>query len=182
MDLAYAIRLTDHFSASAGASFIRSKVFEDATTMAFNVAAYYRNHFNMGIDADYVVGVNAANMGPKLDYGKGYKKTFLPACFGGGGELGLNFDEDNRLNVSLAGQYYYLPQKAKLFTGNVGAEYTFAQVFSLRAGYNYGQHDYSQVAFGAGFRYRIIRLDIAHQRGLGGNDVNRTLITLGVNF
>lgn len=182
VDVAYSLRLFDHFSASVGASFIRSKVFKEASTVAFNVAAYYRNSFNMGIDADYIIGINAANMGPDLDYGKKYKKAKLPANFGGGGELGLNFSEKNKLNVSLAGQYYYLPEKAKLFTGNVGAEYTYAKMISLRAGYSYAQHDYSHFAFGAGFSYRIFHLGVTHQRGLGGNDVNVTLISLGASF
>lgn len=182
VDLTYGIRLFDHFSVSVGASFIRSKILNEASTVAFNAAVFYRNSFKMGIDADYVVGVSAANMGPDLDYGKKYQKTKLPANFGGGGELGLNLNEKNRLNISLAGQYYYLPENAKLFTGNIGAEYTFAKIVSLRAGYKYAQHDYSHLAFGAGVNYNIFRLSVTHQRGMGENDVNVTLISLGASF
>lgn len=182
IDVAYSIRLFDHFSAAVGASFLRSKVFKEASTVAFNVAAYYRNKFKMDIDADYVIGVNAANMGPDLDYGNKYQKTKLPASFGGGGELGMNLTPKNRLSISLAGQYYYLPQDAKLFTGNVGAEYSFAKIVSVRAGYKYAEHDYSSFAFGAGFAFNKFHLDISHQRGMGENDVNLTLISLGITL
>ena len=182
IDVAYSIRLFNHFSASVGASFLRSKVVKEASTVAFNVAAYYRNTFRMGINADYLIGINASNLGPQLNYGSKYKKTDLPACFGGGGELGLNFSPKNRLNISLAAQYYCLPQKARLFTGNIGMEYTFAKFISLRAGYNYAEHDYSHLAFGAGLHYKIFRLDVAHLHGTGENEVNQTIVSLGVKF
>lgn len=182
VDLAYSIRLFDHFSASVGASFIHSKVVEEANTVAFNVAAYYRNKFNMGVDADYVVGINAANMGPNLDYGKGSKQSKLPTSFGAGGEVGLNFSELHRLNVSLAAQYYCLPTNADLFMGNVGAEYTFLDMISIRGGYSYAQHDYCHASMGAGIALGNIHVDAAYLLGLGGNDVNQTMISLGITF
>lgn len=182
VDVAYTLRLLDHFSVAVGASFLRSKVVKEASAVAFNVGAYYRNTFHMGIDADYLVGINAANLGSQLDYGSKYKKNDLPAYFGGGGELGLNFNPKNRLAISLAAQYYCLPADAELFTANIGAEYTFARFVSLRAGYNYAEHDYCHLAVGAGLHYKIFRLDLAHLHGLGENEVNRTVVTVGVRF
>lgn len=182
VDLAYSIRFLDHFSASVGASLVHSKVVQEANTVAFNVAAYYRNTFNMGVDADYVVGINAANMGPNLDYGKGYKQSKLPANYGAGGEVGMNFNEAHRLNISFAAQYYYFPTNADMFTGNIGAEYTFLDMVSVRGGYSYAQHDYCHASMGAGVALGNIHLDAAFLLGLGGNDVNQTMISLGINF
>lgn len=180
IDLAYSIRLFDHFSASVGASFISSKVFKTANTVAFNASAYYRNNVNLLAGADYVVGVNVANLGPNLKYGHGYKATQLPAMFGGGGEFGVNVNESNRVSMSLAAQYYCYPEDSKLFTGNVGAEYAFKQTVFLRAGYNYAEHDYSRATFGIGGKYRGARIDLAYLKGLGGNDVNVLATTISV--
>lgn len=182
VDLAYSLRLFDHFSFNAGVSLIHSKVVEEATTAAFNIGAYYRNSFNMGINADYVVGINAFNMGPNLDYGQNYKEAKLPAGFGAGGELGMNLDDKNQLNVSLAGQYYCMPNEAKLFTENIGVEYGFNRMFFVRGGYKYAEHDYSSFAFGAGVNYRCLTFDVAHQRGLGSNEINQTLLSLSFKF
>lgn len=181
-DVAYSIRFLDRISVAAGVSLLHSKILKEAYTVAFNLSAYYRNSFNMGINADYVIGVNVANIGPDLNYGKKYGKTKLPACFGAGGELGMDLGKTNRLGISLAGQYYCMPRKAKMFTGNIGAEYSYAKKISLRAGYKYAEHDYSSFAFGAGLACSIFHLDVAHQRGMGENEVNLTLITLGVSF
>lgn len=182
LDVAYSLRLLDHFSASVGASFIHSEVVQKASTVAFNVAAYYRNTLHMGMDADYVIGINAANMGPNLDYGKGYRESKLPASFGGGGELGMPFNEMHRLSVSLAAQYYYYPTSAAMFTGNVGAEYTLLDMFSLRAGYTFAEHDYCRASFGAGVTFGNLRADLAYLFGLEGNDTNVAMLSVGINF
>ena len=182
VDANYAIRFLDHFSATAGVSFIHSEVVEEATSVAFNAAAYYRNGFGSGISGDYVVGINVGGLGPKLDYGARYRKAKLPAHYGGGGEVGLDFNEQHRLSVSLAAQHYCYPKNAEMFTGNVGAEYTFLGLVSVRGGYTYAQHDYSRYSFGAGISFGNIRLNVAHQRGLGDNDVNQTMISLGLQL
>ena len=182
VDANYAIRFLDHFSATAGVSFIHSEVVEEATSVAFNAAAYYRNGFGSGISGDYVVGINVGGVGPKLDYGARYRKAKLPAHYGGGGEVGLDFNEQHRLSVSLAAQHYCYPKNAEMFTGNVGAEYTFLGLVSVRGGYTYAQHDYSRYSFGAGISFGNIRLNVAHQRGLGDNDVNQTMISLGLQL
>lgn len=184
IDLAYSLRITDNFSAAVGASLVRSKVYKEATTAAFNVAAYYRNDFQaFGNSVNYVVGINAANMGPDLDYGKKYKKTHLPASFGAGGEIGTDFCKNHHLSVSLAGQYYCMPVKAKLFTANVGAEYGFKKLVFVRAGYRYGDNDYSLYSLGLGVSIsELVYLNAAYQHGLGDNDISQKMLTLGVRF
>lgn len=180
VDANYSIRFLDHFSATAGVSLVHSKVMEEATTVAFNAAAYYRNGFETGVSGNYVIGINVAGLGPKLDYGARYRKAKLPAHYGGGGELGLDFNEQHRLSVSLAAQHYCYPQNASMFTGNVGAEYTFLGIVSVRGGYTYAEHDYSRYSFGAGISFGNIRFNVAHQRGLGDNEVTQTMLSLGL--
>lgn len=181
-DLSYSLRITNHISASVGASYIQSKVFKEASTASFNAAAYYRDTIDLGIRAEYVIGANIANIGPDLDFGRWYSNAKLPAYFGGGGELRMEMNDKNRVNISLSGQYYYLPEKSKMFTSNIGAEYSYNNMIFVRTGYKYAKRDFSSIAFGAGLLFRNISLDAAHLRGLGKNSVNLTYITLGVRF
>lgn len=182
LDANYSYRFWDHFSATVGVSYIHSKVVEEASTVAFNAGIYYRNQFEGGIDGNYVVGINAAALGPELDYGPQYLDAKLPANYGGGGEVGLKFSEQHRLNLSLAAQYYCYPQNAAMFTGNVGAEYTLFDLISIRGGYTYAEHDYSRYSVGAGIAFQQFSINAAHIRGLGDNEVTQTLISLGFMF
>lgn len=179
-DLGYSFRFLDHFSVSAVTSVINDKIVDDATGVAFNVGAYYRNSFDMGINADYVVGVSGFNIGPKLNYGATSSK--LPAGVGAGGELGLDFNEKNRLNVSVAGQYRYLNENGNIGSWNIGAEYGFNKMLFARGGYRYGGHDSSGYSFGLGVRVGTVSLDLCHQRGIKGNETKLTWIGLNIAF
>ena len=180
VDAAYSLRLADHFSASVGVSLLHSELYAKATTVGFQIAAYYRNR--CGQHMDYVVGLSAENMGPALDYGDGYVKAKLPALFGGGGEMGLDLAARHRLSFSLAGQYYCLPKRSEMFLGSVGAEYTYDRLLSLRAGFRYGENDNSAVAFGVGVSHWGLTAAVSHQRGVGDNDTNLTAVSLQFSF
>lgn len=187
-DIAYSYRLTDHFSATVGASLLYSKLAKGVTGngVAFNVAAYYRNTLNLAEGADYVIGINAVNMGPQFKYDKKKNEkqvtAYLPVCVGAGGELGVNLDDVNRVSMSLAAQYYTFPEKARCFMGNVGMEYTYNKLISVRAGYNYGENEFSHFAVGAGVQWKMLNLDVAYQKSIGSNAVHTAMATIGVNF
>lgn len=182
IDLGYAYRIDDHFSVAGSASLVHSKVVEEATTVAFNVAAYYRNSFGTEMPTNYVIGISGNNMGPDLDYGKKYKKNNLPASFGGGGEISTGFSLNHKLSLSATAQYFCMPENASMFTFNTGIEYGFADMVFIRGGYRYAEHDYSSFAIGAGLDASIIRIDATYQKGIGGNDTHQWLIALGVSF
>ena len=73
-----------------------------------------------------------------------------------------------------------MPNEAKLFTENIGVEYGFNRMFFVRGGYKYAEHDYSRYSFGAGISFGNIRFNVAHQRGLGDNEVTQTMLSLGL--
>lgn len=182
VDLTYALRLSDHFSVAVGGSFIQSQIKDTGNAPAFNVSAYYRNSFDMkGVDASFVIGANGANIGPELDYGKG-SKVKLPTSCGLGGEFDMNFNDEHHVALSLAGQYYFLPEKASMFTGNVGAEYIYANMLSARAGFVYAEHDHTRLTIGGGFKYKIAHVDAAYEFNPSYFSSATTFVTLGVTF
>lgn len=180
IDLAYALRLNDHFSASLNSSFIQSHMKRFAYGYSFGAGVYYRNTVGY---SHYVIGANVMNLGPQLDYGKKYSKSMLPSCAGLGGEYDWSIRADHSLRFSLATQYYFSPMSAAMFTGNVGVEYDYAEMLSGRVGFIYGQNDYNRLTLGGGYQYnKMLRLDAAYEIGLGGNEYNFTYLTLGFSF
>lgn len=79
------------------------------------------------------VGLTAANIGSKVDYG-GIDKYKLPANIklGVGTSLG---DEVNKVNLQLQG---CMTLQESTFALSVGGEYIFKGILSARAGYHYG--------------------------------------------
>lgn len=184
LDAGYAFRLNENFSAAVTATFIYDKIARSIDAPAFSIgaAAYYRTELDISDGANLVLGVNAGNMGPKIDYGKKSHKKLLPFYFGGGGELSIKLPEYHSVTFSAGAQEYTLPTKAKMFTANVGAEYTYKEMLSFRAGYNYAEKELSHFAVGAGFAWRNYHLDLAYQKGLAGEKNGAFIIGLGFNL
>ncbi len=183
VDAAYSIRLSDRFSLAAGIGFVHSKILTSASAVSFNIGGYFRDSFNIfGNKSTYILGVSVRDFGTSLDYGTGYSSSSLPGNIGMGGETSVLFGDKHRVTLALSERYYLLPSDATLFTGNIGAEYTFNSLVSLRAGYRYAEHDFCSYSVGAGISLRFIRLDVCHQRGIGGNKINLTSLSLGVGF
>lgn len=183
IDLGYAYKFNDNISAYGSMSIVYSYIGKKAQTVAFNIGAFYRNTFTMSdMEFDYVVGIKGMNMGPKIDYGKKYSSANLPASFGGGGEIGMEFATVHRVSLAGGMQYFYLPKKAKAFSANIGGEYSFGKMIFARAGYNYQEHDMSHFAFGAGVAYKMLRLDGSYHTKANDNAPKAAIITLGVSF
>ena len=181
-DLGYSIRLGEHLSASATASLVSDEIIEKATTVSFNVAAYYRTQLDLAEGAALVAGADCGNMGPDLDYGDDYSKAHLPVYFGGGGSLGVDLFEGHHLTASLGARYYSFPEASEMFTVGAGLEYRLFDMISARGGYIYGENENSLVTAGIGAEYKAFRFDAAYLSGLGDNDMSSLLLTVGMKF
>ena len=61
-----------------------------------------------------------------------------------------------------------------------GLEYTYNKMVSVRAGYEYGDHDLSHVTMGAGFKYHGLRLNGAYN--LKTADTGSSYCTIGIGY
>jgi long-subunit fatty acid transport protein len=113
--LAYARQLTRGFSLGVGSRLIYSKLadalqvdgqqrdVDPGVSFGFDLAGLYAFQ---PIDVDGVklaprLGFNLANMGPSINYGKGFGNDAIPTNLRFGGALGIEFDEFNRLNLAV---------------------------------------------------------------------------------
>lgn len=175
LDIAYAFRLNDSFAASAGVTFLQNKpAATSANTVAFNAAAYYRT--SQDKSTRLLLGLNAGNAGPELDYNTDFNEQ-LPVYFGAGGELDIDLSAAHRLAFSASARYYNWPKRSQMFIGNFGAEYSYED-WALRAGYSYGENDNSSYALGIGCKYA----SISYVHGLGDNPFHAAMATATINF
>ena len=108
LDFSYALKLSEKFSTAVGLRYIRSdlKIAFDADTSSANtlgidIAGFYKsNPFDFGKNnAVFRSGINISNIGPRLNYDMGGKKSFIPTNLKLGFGLDLIFDDQNSLGI-----------------------------------------------------------------------------------
>jgi len=159
--VAYAQRLSDHFSAGVSAKYIREYIWDMvAEGWAFDIGLLYRyESLTLGMMMkDF--GTDKTISGPQLEFpqeiypdwetspavvGIVPKEIRLPMSFqfGAGYEVIRNETHQLRAMANIA-YYFDIGQ-----TENVGAEYTFLQAYSLRVGYKF-ERDILGFSFGVG--------------------------------
>ncbi len=110
LDLSYSLKLSESFSMSVAARYIRSdlKLATDsdnnsANSLGIDIAGFYQSKsFEFkGLNSIFRSGFNISNIGPRLKYDEGGKQNFIPTNLRIGSGLELSLDDDNRLNLNL---------------------------------------------------------------------------------
>ncbi len=108
LDLSYALKLSEKFSMAIATRYIRSdlKISLDADTSSANtlgidIAGFYQTSpFDFGNNnAVFSGGINISNIGPRLNYDMGGKKSFIPTNLKLGFGLNLIYDDQNSLGI-----------------------------------------------------------------------------------
>ena len=132
-----------------------------------------------GFAANLMLDAKVGAIGPQLDYGNKHKTT-LPTYFAVGGALSVDVAEKHQVATALSSRYFFQPTEAKLFMLGGGLEYTYDKMISVRAGYEYGDHDLSHVTMGAGFKYQGLRLNGAYN--LKTANAGSSYCTIGIGY
>jgi hypothetical protein len=202
--LSYARKLTDRFSIGGNAKYIQENIYHSsATGIAIDVGTLFETQFN-----GLMIGMSISNYGTKMQMsGRDMliQTDIDPQVSGNNGNINANLQTDaydmplmfrvgigmdvlkgvGNSNLILAVDA--LHPNDDLESLNVGAEYTFNKMFSLRAGYKslFVEDSEEGISLGGGIRYRIsgfteLRVDYAyHDFGLL-NNVQKFSITLGL--
>ena len=108
LDLSYALKLSETFSMAVAGRYLRSDLglqdTEDlgsASTFGVDVAAYYQSDqlTLSGFDAQWRLGANISNIGPKMKYDDAGQENFIPTNLKLGAGFDFIFDVDNRLGT-----------------------------------------------------------------------------------
>ena len=173
LGISYARTLTDRFSVGANFKFIRESIFNSsASTVAVDFGTLFRTDFN-----DMVIGFSISNFGGDLklsgidtqvevdispnEFGnndrifanlqtEGFQ---LPLTFRVGVAMDVLKSESNRATVVVDG---IVPNDNAQFV-NVGGEYVFSEVLSLRAGYRalFLEENEEGLTFGGGLKHKL---------------------------
>ena len=203
MAVSYSRKLTDRFSIGGNVKYIQESIFHStASGFAVDVGTLFETQFN-----GLMIGMSISNYGTKLQM---LGQDMLvqadpdPSVAGNNGQINANFETDQydlplmfRVGIGIdvlkgAGNSNLILAADALHPNddveyvNVGAEYTFNNMISMRAGYKtlFALDSEEGLSLGGGFRYRImdfseLRLDYAYQDFGFLNNIQKFSITLG---
>ena len=113
LDVSYALKLSETFSTSVAARFIRSQLripdaqgdASAANTFAFDISAFYQSEEAAygDINGKWRLGLNLQNLGPKINYDSNIsdaQSNFLPANMRLGGGFDFIFDDYNKITLT----------------------------------------------------------------------------------
>ncbi|CAM1373342.1 Por secretion system protein porV precursor [Tenacibaculum litopenaei] len=201
----YSLKLSETFSMGVGLKYINSNLdvsnnLDAVNSFAVDVSAYYRSEEeNYGtFNGRYRLGINVANIGPKVSYTPN-TESFIPTNLKLGGGFDFIFDDYNLLGLNVEFTKLLVPsspnstrgwfdgmftslgdrsfsEELQEVTWALGAEYLYNKAFALRAGYfheseNKGNRQY--FTMGAGFKARSFSLDLSYL--MNTSDVNNPL-------
>jgi hypothetical protein len=203
----YSLKLSERFSMAVGLKYINSNLdvdnnsLEAVNSFAVDIGAYYQSdEENYGtFNGRYRIGVNVANIGPKVEYTPG-EENFIPTIGKLGGGFDFIFDDYNTLGVNVEFRKLLVPSSGSqstrgwfegMFTSlldrsfseelqevnwSLGAEYMYNNAFALRAGYfNESEEKGNRKFFtmGAGFTAQAFSVDLSYL--INTSDVNNPL-------
>ncbi len=203
VSLAYAIKLTDNFSIGFNPKFIQQRIWRmSATAFAIDMGVQYVTPFD-GI----VLGMSISNFGTKMKL-DGNSSLVLydpdPSSTGNNGQIPANLSTDEwELPLNFRVGISYMPVKTEQHkfliaidaahpsdnyeSINIGGEYTFHDIFSIRGGYKslFLQDSEESITFGFGIKQLSlgnVSFKIDYSYGKFGRLTNSQKFSVGVTF
>jgi hypothetical protein len=200
-DLGYSRKFAEKFSGGVAFRFIYSNITQGVSSggeqtypgisFAADISGYYRNNVTLfDKDAEVALGVNFSNIGSKLSYTKGQTSDFIPMNLRIGGAGTLNFDEFNKMTLSIDLNKLLVPtppeyEGTEIVAGkdpNVSVPAAIFQSFyDAPGGFSEELHEITY-SFGAEYWYNdqfAIRGGYFHENQWKGN---RKFFTAGAGF
>jgi hypothetical protein len=130
-DVSYSLKLSETFSTSVAARYIRSDLripdaqvdASAANTFAFDISAFYQSEEEAygDINGKWRLGLNLQNLGPKINYDSNVSSAlsnFLPANMRLGGGFDFIFDDYNKVSVTAEVAKLLVPTPGKDLNGD----------------------------------------------------------------
>lgn len=181
IDLGYSYMIGNGLAAYATGAFIFSHLSKNAYGGAFSVGlSYTKDNITMAKrPASVMIDAKVEAIGPDLDYGNGHKSS-MPTHVSLGGKMEVDVTDIHKVGAALATRYFFRPTDAKVFMLGGGVEYTYNNLLSARAGYEYGDHNLSHFTMGAGVKYHNFRINGAYM--LKTADGGKSYCTIGLGY
>lgn len=173
LNLGLAYRFLPFLSIGANVGYASQSLVEDHLDGAVTADVFLMTRIS-GLKA--TLGVS--NLGTQITSSEGTKFS-LPTAAALGVGYEKTFAEKHNIDVAVDADYYF----EGYFSAAVGAEYTFNDLASFRAGYYYGGQSIlpSYASVGAGVKFIGIKLDVAYMMAVGPMK-NTLAVGLGYTF
>ncbi len=174
IDGTYALKLNENMSLGVSLRYIRSDFalkisnsdLQTINTFSVDLSGYYQSEEANYGDFNGIIrgGFNIANIGPKVEYVKGGRESFIPTNMKLGGGFDFILDDYNQVSLNLETTKLLVPtpqpgevesdkgfvegmfssfsdapgggkEEMKEFTWAIGSEYVYNNAFAVRAGY-----------------------------------------------
>ncbi len=173
--LSYAKRFSDKFGAGLTIKYCsQNLVARSSSVMAFDIGTNYNTEWN-----DLKIAVSIQNFAKEIRYVDEY--FVLPLTYRVGfsvNALGLLNVPSNQQKLTLAVEGVNPRDYSERI--HLGGEYTYNDMFTLRAGYKIN-YDVESISFGVGFKYSSAQIDYAYS-DIGSNLGNVNRVSLLFNF
>lgn len=177
VDFGFAYKISGYVTASATMRYVNSDIGAEKKAAAF--AADISLMFNYN---SLNIAVGYENAGTKLDYG-GTEKYDLPGAIRLGCSYSWKFN--NNVLVPLFEIDYYTGDNSCI-TAGIGSELKLINMFSIRAGYHFGDNKKSipnYASAGLGFSYTNISINATYIFAGSDSPMRKTMgFSLGYNF
>lgn len=170
-----AYRVIDFLSVGANIGYASSSL-----AQGYSYGAVAADVFAMAVFSDLRLTLGVADLGSGVASASGTKFS-LPSSVALGAGYGKSFAEKHDVEVLIDANYYF----AGGLAAALGAEYTFNDLVSLRAGYRYGGKSPipTFASVGAGVKFSGVKLDLAYLLAGADSPMKNTLaISLGYSF
>lgn len=182
-DLGYAFAVNDKFGIYATGTLTQTYVKTSVFGGTFGLGANYRTTFGKDADNPYRLnlGVKISDLGLPIAFST-RKSYALPSSFSLGGDVSRYLGETYKFTLALCTRYYFLPSEASLLTLGAGGECTIAEIFSVRAGYEFAQKGMSHYTIGFGASFAGGRADFAYRKATADTGVDTMMCTLSLDL
>ena len=166
------VRIIDNLAAGANVRYALQKLSEENSYSAIAADIFMTYRLS---DLSVTAGVSSLGASVKSESGDSYS---IPASAAVGAEWSKALTDCHRVRLAADLNYFFSGD----VTAAAGAEYSFKNMLSARAGYHFGSKDAVLPSFatiGLGIKFFGISLDVAY---LTANDILGNTLTFGIGY
>lgn len=176
LDLGYALRLSESFSAFARATYAQSYVGQTAKVLAGSLGVSYRTSIQTASPMSLHVSASLDNLGGQYKYGDGGGEYKLPSLVNASASLALLPRQALVLGARVG--YYLSDEVGRSVALSAGAQYEVLKNAFLRAGYTTGR-GVDAITCGAGVQLGAVGVDVSYE---ANSQSSFSVLRLGARF
>lgn len=178
-DAGYAFAFSDHLSAFATVSMLRSSTGQQSQSLFGGLGMSYNRSFELSGKSTHIEATLAGyNLGADVEVGKNMSYR-LPSTVALGLGATMELATDHALGLQLQGARVTSYSETQI---GAGMAYTLFKKYALRGGYQYYNEDVTFTSVGLGWELGCMTLEATYRIGMGEYTKNSAAVGLSINI